>query len=183
MDQGQPISMIEPSHPAVNVAPAEAPKRRNIAPFIVIGVCVLLLGVLAIVLATVVKRGGKSTTYEVDYLGTYDCSTDQYNFMEKQVEFKLSFENNNGFKLSEADDTYSSGDYRETNQTRTVSEDGAREVNYYLMLKTKKNVLEGEDITEASDYEEEYILNFNENSDAVVFTNKEDNITYYCRKN
>ncbi len=184
MDQGQPVSMIEPSHPVVNVTPEPAPKRRSIAPFIVIGICVLMLGALAIVLATVIKRSGSSGVYEVDYLGSYNCATDQYNYLDNQIEFKLTLENNQNFKLSESDDTYLMGDYRETNQTRTVSEDGGREVNYHFMFNVKKNVTEGTDITtEESNYEDEYTLNFNEKSEAIVFTNQNDKMTYYCRKN
>ena len=183
MYQDAPVSMIEPSHesPLASSAPY-GKRRRNLLPFVVIGVCVGLLVVLAVVLLTLVKNSNDAASYRYlpDYKKTYKCATDEYNYHDGVFEIQLGLKEDGTYKLAFSDNLYDLGTFTETNQTYAKSEDGANEINYYLSLKKEKTILENKDITEEAGSEMKIILNINENSDVIVLTDEDYNESFYC---
>ncbi len=179
---GQYVSMIEPKHDSPVVA--APPHKRRIIPFVVIGVSIVLLVILAVVLLLVVKNNGNvySYHYSVDYKKNYQCATDEYNFRAEVFDMEFGLKSDNTYKITIGKDRYSTGTFREKDQTYAISEDGANEINYYLTLKREKSFLGKQNITEAVGDESTYILNINEKSDIVVLTNEKDKSTFYCKE-
>ncbi len=177
----QPVSMIAPKTP-IQQAVAPAQKKNKTLIFVIIGAVVFLVA-LTLVLLLVVKQGGGGAGAQATagYVNDFDCAVDQYDYKEGAFGLFINLAKDGSYKMGLSEEEYSTGTYKEKNQTTATSEDGAKEVNYHLTLRHNKDFLDGQDVTEASGYESEYIVNINANSDIVVVTNVEADSVYYCK--
>ncbi|MBP5656343.1 hypothetical protein J6X15_02040 [Candidatus Saccharibacteria bacterium] len=183
MNQDAPVSMIESSHEAqLAEAASTIKRRRSIAPLVVIGVSIGLLGILTVVLLVLVKNGGNAAGYRYlpDYKKTYKCATDEYNYHDGVFDIQIGFKEDGTYKNALSDDHYTLGTFKEMNQVYARSNDGANEINYYLSLKKEKTILNNKSNTEGAGEEETIILNINEKSDVIVLMSEDEEEVFYC---
>ncbi len=197
MNPNQPASMVDstlvepalqapqmPPTPPVTLMPQnmsvqpEGKKRVNKPLIIAIIAGVVFLVVLLVVL--LVMFGGKSGQFVANYKNSYRCSIEGLG-ENGEYEFELSLSDDNSYKFAMAKEDYSIGTYQETGSERITDKNGAREINYHLLMKHEKDFMGDVDITERSGQENEYVVNFSENSDIVVINNVGAGTMYYCK--
>ena len=197
MNPNQPASMVDstlvepalqapqmPPTPPVTLMPQnmsvqpEAKKRVNKTLIIAIIAGVVFLVVLLVVL--LVMFGGKSGQFVANYKNSYRCSIEGLD-EDGGYEFELNLNDDSTYKFAMAKEDYSIGTYQETGSERITDKNGAREINYHLLMKHEKDFMGDVDITERSGQENEYVVNFSENSDIVVINNVGAGTMYYCK--
>ena len=197
MNPNQPASMVdstlvEPALQAPQMPPTlpvtlmpqnmsvqpEGKKRVNKTLIIAIIAGVVFLVVLLVVL--LVMFGGKSGQFVANYKNSYRCSIEGLD-EDGGYEFELNLSDDNSYRFAMAKEDYSIGTYQETGSERITDKNGAREINYHLLMRHEKDFMGDVDITERSGQENEYVVNFSENSDIVVINNVGAGTMYYCK--
>ena len=177
------VSQMPPATP-VGLMPQDVPaqpevkKRVNKPLIIAIIAGVVFLVILLVVLFVIF--GGKSGQFVANYKNSYRCSIEGLG-ENGEYEFELSLNDDNSYKFAMAKEDYSIGTYQETGSERITDKNGAREINYHLLMKHEKDFMGDVDITERSGQENEYVVNFSENSDIVVINNVGAGTMYYCK--
>ncbi len=182
----EPASQVSQMPPATPVglmaqdvpARPEVKKRGNKPLIIAIIAGVALLLVLLVVL--LVMFGGKSGQFVANYKNSYRCSIEGLG-ENGEYEFELSLRDDNSYKFAMAKEDYSIGTYRETGSEKITDKNGVREINYHLLMRHEKDFMGDVGITERSGQENEYVVNFSENSDIVVINNVGAGTMYYCK--